>query len=70
MFQLSGVHYSTGAFMIRIGFWGILHCKINKEPPKQYWQLLGPYISPDRTQCLIVEAKMLEHPYPHALKVK
>ena len=28
-------YYSIGALIIRIGFWGPLYCKYNKEPPRK-----------------------------------
>ena len=35
-------HSSTGAVMIRIGYWGLLNYNDNKEPPKWYWELFRP----------------------------
>ena len=36
----------TGAFIIRIGFVGILHHNYIKEPPKPRSNYEGPYIGP------------------------
>ena len=37
---------TIGALIIRIGFWGPLYYKYNKEPPKYIGNYVGPYMTP------------------------
>ena len=39
--------YSVGALTIRVGFWGMLYCNYNEDPPpkKSIGSYLDPYIT-------------------------